>query len=133
MWTFIIVVLAFIIIKFIYDSMKQSSKVRSEGGIRKKYSVLIDHLLSCHENCRILQDNNTFVSVGIIGPAGSQIYHIYPSYGNVSIRMEIKNNPIFGNMKMEWTFPENMDQEDMIQNINKGIENKFSSMYDGVL
>ena len=36
-------------------------------------------------------------------------------------------------MKMEWTFPENMDQEDMIQNINKGIENKFSSMYDGVL
>lgn len=45
----------------------------------------------------------------------------------------VGNNPIFGNMKMEWTFPENMDQEDMIQNINKGIENKLSSMYDGVI
>lgn len=133
MWTFIIVIVAFIIIKFIYDSVKQSSKVKAEGGIRKKYSFLIDHLLSGHERCRILQDTNTFVSVGIIGPAGSQIYYIYPSYGNVSIRMEIKNNPIFGNMKMEWTFPENMAQEDMIQNINQGIENKFSSMYDGVL
>ena len=133
MWTFIIVLVSFIIIKFIYDSVKQSSKVKSEGGIRKKYSVLIDHLLSGHERCRILQDTNTFVSVGIIGPAGSQIYHIYPSYGNVSIRMEIKNNPIYGNIKMEWTFPENMDQEEMIQNINQGIKTKFSSMYDGIL
>lgn len=133
MWTFIIVLVAFTIIKFIYDSVKQSSKVKSEGGIRKKYSVLIDRLLSAHEKCRILQDTNTFVSVGIIGHAGSQIYHIYPSYGNVSIRMEIKNNPLFGNMKMEWTFPEDMDQEDMIQNIYQGIENKISSMYDGVL
>lgn len=133
MWTFIIVLVAFIIIKFIYDNIKQSSKIKTEGGIRKKYSVLIDHLISSHERSRILQDTNTFVSVGIIGPTGSQIFHIYPTYGNVSIRMEIKNNPLFGNMKMQWTFPENMDQEDMIQNINHGIENKISSIYNGVL
>lgn len=133
MWTFIIAIVAFIILKFIYDSVKQSSEVKAEGGIRKKYSVLINHFLNSHERCRVLQDSNTFVSVGIIGPAGSQIYHVYPSYGNVSIRMEIKNNPIFGNMKMEWTFPEDMDQEDMIHNINKGIENKLSSMCNGIL
>lgn len=41
--------------------------------------------------------------------------------------MQIKNNPIMGNLKKEWTFPENMDQEDMIININKDME-KF--MFD---
>lgn len=39
--------------------------------------------------------------------------------------MEIKNNPLFGNMKHEWTFSENMNQEDMIRNINNDLENLF--------
>ena len=70
------------------------------------------------------------MSVGVSGPAGSQIYSIYPSYGNVTILMEMKNNPLFGNMKLEWTFPENMNQEHMILNINKDIEAKFSNFYN---
>ena len=44
--------------------------------------------------------------------------------------MEMKNNPLFGNMKLEWTFPENMNQEHMILNINKDIEAKFSNFYN---
>lgn len=130
MWTYIIIIIGLIIIKFLYDTAKQSSRVKSEGGIRKKYNVLIEHFLSGHERCRILQESNTFVSVGVSGPAGSQIYSIYPSYGNVTILMEMKNNPLFGNMKLEWTFPENMNQEHMILNINKDIEAKFSNFYN---
>ena len=133
MWILILVIVAFFIARFVYDSVKQSSEIRSDGGIRTKYKTLIEHLLNGHERCRILQDTNTFVSVGIIGPAGSQIYHIYPSFGKVTIQMEIKNNPLFGKMKMDWTFPENMNQEEMVYNINKGIENKVSSMYNGIL
>lgn len=41
--------------------------------------------------------------------------------------MEIKNNPLLGNMKMEWSFPEDMNQEHMIEKINHDIEDKFSS------
>ncbi|MDE6278035.1 MAG: hypothetical protein K2M06_08005 [Muribaculaceae bacterium] len=67
------------------------------------------------------------VAVGIVGPGGSQIYYIYPSFGNVTVRMEMKNNPVFGFMKLEWTFPENMDQEEMIMKINKGLEEKFTA------
>ena len=74
MWTYIIIIIGLIIIKFLYDTAKQSSKVKSEGGIRKKYNVLIEHFLSGLEGCRILQESNTFVSVGVSGPAGSQIY-----------------------------------------------------------
>jgi hypothetical protein len=128
MWGFIIVIIALIAIKFIYDTAKQSSKIKSEGGVRMKYAILVDHFLSGDERCRIFQEDNTLVSVGISGPAGSQIYYIFPSYGNVSIRMEIKNNPLLGNMKMEWRFPEDMDQEHMIEKIDYDLEQRFSSL-----
>lgn len=107
---------------------RQSAIISGEGGIRKKYSVLIDHILSSHEHCRIFQETNTMLSVGARGAAGSQIYYIYPSYGNVIIKMEVKNNPLICDTKMEWNFPEGMNQEDMLSNINKDIANKFNSI-----
>ena len=125
MWGFIITIVVLIILKFLYDTFKQSSKITSEGGVRKKYATLVEYFLSAHENSRIFQETKTFVSVGVSG-MGAQIFSIYPTYGNVTITMQIKNNPIMGNLKKEWTFPENMDQEDMIININKDIE-KFMS------
>ena len=128
MWTFIIVIVVFIIGRFLYDTAKQSSEIKEHGGIRQKYSILINNFLHGHERCRILQSSNTFVAVGVYGAAGSQVYYIYPTYGNVTIRMEIKNNPLWGNMKMEWTFPENLDQNIMIEKINTDIETKFTSL-----
>lgn len=130
MWTIIIAIIASIIVRFIYkfivDTRKQSSDIKNQGGIRTKYATLVDHFLHANEQCRILREDNTFVAVGIKGLAGSQVYSIYPSYyGKVTIRMEIKNNPLFGNMKEEWTFPEDMNQEYMIMNINKKLEEIF--------
>ena len=127
MWGFIITLVVLIILKFLYDTFKQSSKITSEGGVRIKYATLIEYFLSAHENSRVFQETNTFVSVGVSGMGGSQIFSIYPSYGNITITMQIKNNPIMGNLKKEWTFPEHMNQEDMIININKDME-KF--MFD---
>lgn len=46
MWGFIITIVVLIVIKFIYDTVKQSSKIAADGGIRKKYSTLVEHFLS---------------------------------------------------------------------------------------
>lgn len=127
MWTFIIIILAIILIKFFYDTANQSSKIREQGGMSKKYSILISDLLKSHDGCRIIQEDNAFIALGVTGSAGSQVFYIYPSYGKVSIRMEIKNNPIIGNKRIEWSFPENMSQEDMLKNIDQGIKEKYIS------
>ncbi|MDE6033106.1 MAG: hypothetical protein K2G15_03985 [Muribaculaceae bacterium] len=132
MWRFFIILLAFIVIKFIYDTAKQSAKIKKEGGVRKKYAILINHFLSGHKQSQIFQDDNTLVSVGVMGIAGSQIYFISPAYGNVSIRMEIKNNPLFGNTKMEWLFPEDMDQNLMIERIEQDIKLRFMNLYNNL-
>ena len=124
---FFLLLVAIIVIKFLYDTFKQSSDIKAEGGVRRKYSILVNHFLSGDQRCRIFHESNTLVSVGIAGAAGSQIYYISPAYGKVSIRMEIKNNPLLGNKTKEWTFPEDMDQDDMIQKIESDIQEDMKS------
>ena len=121
MWTFIIILVVIMIGKFIYDSSKQSEQVKSEGGMREKYSTLIEYLLD-HPNSRIYQETNTFLSIGVSSAAGSTVYYLQQTYGNITIQMKIKNNPLIGNINMEWTFPESMNQRHMIQKIENDIQ-----------
>lgn len=130
MLTFILIIVGIIAVKFIYDSIQQSNKMQEEGGIRKKYATLIEYFLSGHPNSRIFQQTNTFCAVGVSGVAGSQIYYIQQTFGTVTIQMKIKNNPLCGNLDMEWSFPEDMVQEQMIKKINEDIENKMVSLLD---
>lgn len=130
MVNFLIVLVVIIILKFAYDTIKQSSKIKTEGGVRLKYSTLIDYFLSGDQRCRIFQETNTLVSVGMSGAAGSQIYYISPAYGNVCIRMEIKNNPLLGDKTKEWRFPENMDQKEMIQIMESDIQTEMESFFN---
>jgi len=117
----IAVIVVGIIIKFAADSTKQSSEVKSQGGMRKKYATLINHILRSDPKAKIFQEENTFISAGVSGIAGSTIFYIQQTYGNVTIQYEVKNNPIVGFLKKEWTFPENMDQDLMWERMNNDI------------
>lgn len=130
MVTFIILVVILIVGKFIFDSTQQSSKIKSEGGVRKKYKVLIDSILSLDPRNKIFQETNTFVSVGISGAAGSQIFYIQATFGTVTIQMKVSNNPLFGNLNMEWEFPESMNQEHMLIKMNDDINKKMQSLLE---
>jgi len=125
---FVIAIVVLSLFRFGRDTKKQSDQIRQEGGLSKKYAELIGYLLDGHPQAKILQQTNTFVSVGVIGAAGSNIFSIIPSYGNVYIKMEIKKNPIFGNVNMDWTFPESMNQHDMFQNMSYDIEKKMKEL-----
>ena len=64
MWWIIIAIIAFVAFKFILDSKAQSNAVAKQGGMRKKYSILVDYFLTGNENCRIIQEIvHSFVSV----------------------------------------------------------------------
>lgn len=109
MWWFIIAIVAFIAFKFILDSNAQSNAVAKQGGMRKKYSVLVDHFLAGNEHCRIVQENSTFIRVGAANPAASTYFDIAQTYGTVTIQWISKSIPL-GNHKLEWQFNEFEDQ-----------------------
>ena len=121
MWWFIIAIVAFIAFKFILDSNAQSNAVAKQGGMRKKYSVLVDHFLAGNEHCRIVQENSTFIRVGAANPATSTYFDIAQTYGTVTIQWISKSIPL-GNHKLEWQFNEFEDQHQMIRKIEHDVE-----------
>ena len=121
MWWIIIAIIAFVAFKFILDSKAQSNAVGKQGGMRKKYSILVDYFLTGNENCRIIQENSTFIRVGAANPAASTYFDIAQTYGTVTIQWISKSIPL-GNHKLEWQFNEFADQHEMIRQIGHDVE-----------
>lgn len=117
MWTFIIILLVLFLGKFIIDSLKQSNEMKKQGGIKKKYAKLVQMLLDADPRTRIIQESNNFINVGISGPAGAQSYLLQQTFGSLTIQVVVKNNPLLGNLTIERTFPEDMDQEEMMKEL----------------
>lgn len=114
------------IIRFARDSFKQSDKVTKEGGMRKKYSVIVNWLLE-DENARIVNETSTAIMIGKKGYSGS-IFDIVQTFDTVTIQCKL-NNMVLGNHKLEWSFPEYGDQREMI----KRIENDVSIYTNNVM
>ena len=126
----IIFLIVLIVAKFIFDSIKQSKEMKLQGGIRNKYAKLIQMISDSDKRIRIIQETSTFVNVGISGPAGAQSFLLYQTYGKLTVQIVIKNNPLLGNMKIERSFPEDMDQEEIMKELivaqNEEIQNKLN-------
>lgn len=121
MWWFIIAIVAFIAFNFISDSNAQSNAVAQQGGMRKKYSVLVNHFLAESKHCRIVQENSTFIRVGTANPAASTYFDITQTYGTVTIQWIAKSIHL-GNHKLEWQFNEFEDQHQMIRKMEHDVE-----------
>ena len=127
MWWIIIAIIAFVAFKFILDSKAQSNAVAKQGGMRKKYSILVDYFLTGNENCRIIQENSTFIRAGAANPAASTYFDIAQTYGTVTIQWISKSIPL-GNHKLEWQFNEFADQYEMIRQIEHDVKIYMSNV-----
>ena len=74
-------------------------------------------LLDADPRTRIIQESNNFINVGISGPAGAQSYFLQQTFGSLTVQVVVKNNPLLGNLTIERTFPEDMDQEEMMKEL----------------
>ena len=124
-WIFLTVLIAFIGIKFLLDYNKQANYISKQGGMKRKYNVLISRLLALHEGNRIFQEGTTHVRLGYVSYGGSVIFNIVQTFGNVTIQWE-SNNRLFGKHKLEWDFNEFVDQDEMFNRILHDI-NAYST------
>lgn len=133
MWVIILVVVIFIIWKLIASASQDAEAIKREGGMRNKFSVLIDYFMSGSDRCRIISEKGFFISLGVVGPVSSQIYYITASSDVVVVRMEMSNNPLFGNKTIKWTFPVDGDQSKMISKIESDLEIEYNKMLNSRL
>ena len=115
LWAIIVAVVVYFIYKFVNESNDVVAKTEKEGGMRKKYHVLLDFILTGHSDAKIVQETRTFISAGVSNYGGSTMFYIQQSSGGKCIiRYEIKNNPIISNYQLQWIFPDDMDQTLML-------------------
>lgn len=115
------------IFNFAKDSYEQSEKVTKEGGMRKKYAIIVDWVLASHSEAKIFYETSTSITAGVRGPSGTTTFDIVQTYGTVTIQYKVKNL-LMGNHELEWTFPEYDNQRDMIRKIETDLEKYMNNV-----
>lgn len=116
MTTFIIIIVLFIIGKFLYDKSQVDIKVGKEGGMRQKYKTLISHLLSADSNAKIIKESKDTIVIGNASAGGITNFGLIQTFNELTVQWRMES-PIFGSHKLDWVFPEYGDQDKMIEKI----------------
>ncbi|MCQ2296316.1 MAG: hypothetical protein MJZ45_02820 [Bacteroidales bacterium] len=98
------------------DSTNENIKVKNEGGIRTKYSKLINNFIDPDSGMRIVEETDTYICIAMSNTSGQIAFHFQHTFGSINVTMKM-NNIFLGKHKLEWDFPENMSQEAMITKI----------------
>jgi len=127
MWIFIVAIIAIvIIIKTKSKSDEVVGHVAAHGGMREKYNVLVERLLSSHPNMAIITETRTFMDIGMNNPDGSSHFYFQQiSKSAVMIQYELKGDPTMPDFKIDWTFNDSYDQEIMLLQIGTDLERKM--------
>ena len=127
MWIFIVAIIAIVIIvKTKSKSEEIVEHVAAHGGIREKYNVLVERLLSSHPNMAIIAETRTFMNIGMDNPDGSSHFYFQQVSKNaIMIQFELKGDPTMPDFKIDWTFVDSFDQELMLLKIFTDLHRKM--------
>ena len=129
-WVIIVAVAIFIAIKIGSKTGEAVSSSMNSGGMKNKYSVLIEHILSGHPDCKIILETRTYIRLGVSSYGGTILFHIQQSTGGVVlIDYEVTRNPAMSDFTLHFSFPDNMDQNEMFEKINMRVYEKMSEMF----
>ena len=127
-WVIIVAVIVFIAFKIGSTSGQVVGSVNNCGGMRVKYARLLENILSGHKDSKVFVETRTYLRAGVSNYGGTTLFHIKQSANNqVKVTYEIKNNPVCPNFTIEYNFPDDMDQDLMMDSIGNGIQNKMKS------
>ena len=129
-WGFVIAIVVFIAFKLGSTSGQVVGSVQSSGGMRVKYAKLLDNILGGHKDSQIFVETRTYIRAGVSNYGGTTLFHIQQSTGNiVIIHYEVKDNPVIPPYQLEWTFPEDMDQDEMMDIMAMDMQKKMMQMH----
>lgn len=129
-WIIIVAIIVFIAFKIGSTSGQVVGSVNNSGGMRVKYARLLENILSGHKDSKVFVETRTYLRAGVSNYGGTTLFHIQQSTGNkVIIQYEVKDNPAVPAFQLEWVFPDDMDQDEMMVVISNDIQKKMMTLY----
>lgn len=120
MLIFFIIIIVFIISKFIYDKNKEVNKVNHQGGMMVKYADIIEYF-SDYPNSKIQQISSSSIKISTTDRFVVTTFTINHGFSDYTIFWN-HQSVTFGSHSLHWTFPEYMDQINAINLINSELE-----------
>lgn len=128
-WVIVIAIVVFVAFKLGSASGQVVGSVNSSGGMRGKYAKLLENILGGHKDSKIFVETRTYIRAGVSNYGGTTLFHIQQSTGNkVIIQYEVKDNPVVPSYQLEWTFPDDMDQDEMMAVMAMDMQKKMMQM-----
>lgn len=129
-WVIIVAIIVLIAFKIGSTSGQVVGSVNNCGGMRVKYARLLENILSGHKDSKVFVETRTYLRAGVSNYGGTTLFHIQQSTGNkVIIQYEVKDNPAVPAFQLEWVFPDDMDQNEMMVVISNDIQKKMVSYF----
>ena len=102
-----------------------SKDVKAAGGMKKKYFYLIERILFCYKDYKILRETDMSIYIGSVAYGESEIFCLSQTIDSkLHITFERKNTT--RGQTLSWNFWDNLDQTTMIEIIIKDIEEKIN-------
>ena len=125
-WVIVIAIVVYFAFKLGSTSGQVVGSVNSSGGMRVKYAKLLDNILAGHKDSKVFVETRTYLRAGVSNYGGTILFHIQQSTGNkVLIQYEVKDNPVVPPFQLEWTFPDDTDQDEMMFVMGVDIQKKM--------
>ena len=129
-WIIIVAIIVFIAFKIGSTSGQVVGSVNNSGGMRVKYARLLENILGGHKDSKVFVETRSYLRAGVSNYGGTTLFHIQQSTGNkVIIQYEVKDNPAVPAFQLEWVFPDDMDQNEMMVVISNDIQKKMVSYF----
>lgn len=129
-WIIIVAIIVFIAFKIGSTSGQVVGSVNNSGGMRVKYARLLENIFGGHKDSKVFVETRTYLRAGVSNYGGTTLFHIQQSTGNkVIIQYEVKDNPAVPAFQLEWVFPDDMDQDEMMVIISNDIQKKMMTLY----
>lgn len=123
-WIILIAIGLFLAFKFGSSSGQSIERVQSEGGMRVKYAKLLEHILGGHGGSQVFAETRTYLKAGVSNYGGSTFFHLQQSGNTLLVEYEIKDNPTCPPFNLKWSFPDSMDQDEMMIKMCMDIQKK---------
>lgn len=119
-WIIILLIVGVIIFFFLRDRDKMLDKqVDNHGGMRQKYSLLIEWLTS-DPNAKVVKVTREHVQISSIMQTTATYFFITETFAGVEIEWDARLG-LMGNHKKKWNFPKNTPVENMIERIGTDL------------
>lgn len=113
-------IIAIIIFLFMSSKKEETIRVAKQGGVKQKYGILINYILSSHPQMEVQKLNTDSITLAVIESGVRTEFSIRHGFESVSVFWR-HYSAGYGNHRLNWTFPEFQSQEEMINEIEGDI------------